>query len=620
MTSPRCCEPSSRVYLTVLMAMSLLIAAMVYVLHEGNQISQQYHPLLHATTAIEEDLARSCVGLGGLSVGQGQETLVANVLGHLADADQSAQMLAQSVDQIGAGVLSSGHQGLEGAIGQLRQELSNFGSTLAAQQDPAQKLASDSSQFTPKLERLFECSNAIETEIGQIIAGDLKVIVALQTVLILTSLMLTFAIVSAFRRYDRARRRAEEELARSRCDAENANQCKSDFLANMSHEMRTPLTAILGYADLLAEEPDAVDACVAAEIIRRNGAHLLDLINDILDLSKIEAGKYETKLDACSPVELVAEVVALLRIRAEAKGLTLQAQYEGPIPETVTTDATRLRQILLNVVGNAVKFTELGEIHIVTRLNQNDGEARLEFDVVDTGIGMSGEELERLFSPFTQGQRKLGGTGLGLAISRRLARILGGDIQVTSQLGQGSTFRITVAAGDLSGTPIVEHVDVPKPANGKRHGQGEGTSPRLPCRILLAEDGPDNQRFISLILRMAGADVTVADNGQMAVELALKAEDENASFDLVIMDMQMPVMDGYEATHRLREVGFTRPIIALTAYAMKDDMAKCLAAGCDAYASKPVDRERLLAMLHSHMTGTALATKAAPATDQAASR
>lgn len=616
MTSPRCCEPSSRVYLTVLAAMSLLIAAMVYVLHQGNQIGQQYHPLLRATTAIEESLARSYVGLGSLSAGQGGLPIV---LRHLASADRSAQGLAESVGKIQAGALAPSHRALEQAVRQLRQELDSVRNALTDPRNSSHERSSDSAQFTRRLETLFECTNAVEGEIRQIVAGQLKVIVALQTVLILTSLMLTFVIVGAFRRYDEARRRAEEELARSRCDAENANQCKSDFLANMSHEMRTPLTAILGYADLLAEEPDAVDTCVAAEIIRRNGAHLLDLINEILDLSKIEAGKCETKLAVCSPTQLVAEVVALMRVRAEAKGLTLQTEFEGPIPQTITTDSTRLRQILLNVVGNAVKFTELGEIRIITRLGQDGGQSRLEFDVVDSGIGMSGEELERLFSPFTQGQRRLGGTGLGLAISRRLARILGGDIEVTSQLGQGSTFRITVAAGDLSGTPIIEHVDLAKPANAKRQGQGEGKSPRLPCRILLAEDGPDNQRFISLILRMAGADVTLADNGQAAVELALKAEDANASFDLVIMDMQMPIMDGYEATHKLRELGFTRPIIALTAYAMKDDMAKCLAAGCDAYASKPVDRERLLAMLHAHMTGAASATSAKPAADQTAS-
>lgn len=470
----------------------------------------------------------------------------------------------------------------------------------------------EGSRINQWLDKLPEQTSAVETRIREIVSGQLEVIVVLQTVLIVTSLMLTFVIVGAFHRYDMARRRAEEELAQSQREAENANQCKSDFLANMSHEMRTPLTAILGYADLLAEEPDAVDTCVAAEIIRRNGAHLLDLINDILDLSKIEAGKCDTKLDRCSPGQLVAEVVALMQVRAEGKGLTLKAQYEGRIPEMITTDPTRLRQILLNVVGNAVKFTEAGEIRIVTRLVEEDREPCIQFDIADTGIGMSSEEVERLFRPFSQGRRKLGGTGLGLAISKRLARVLGGDISVTSQLGQGSTFRITVAAGSLEGVALVGHVDSPSSTGAKPRGQGAVNGMRLPCRILVAEDGPDNQRFISLILRIAGAEVTMAENGQVAVELALRAEAEGSPFRLVIMDMQMPIMDGYEATRQLREAGFTQPIIALTAYAMKDDMAKCLAVGCDAYASKPVDRERLLTLLHSYLPEMARSVSASP--------
>lgn len=608
MTPTRPSESSSRVYLTVLVGMSLLIAAMVYVLHKGNQINQQYHPLLAATTEIEQELARTYVCLVGIPEGGPRETVIAAVQQHLDAAERSFQELSQGIAETRP-LLPWRDRGLHDSVDQLQQKLNGFETALVAEWNQNRRQPVSHASPDWGLEGLFEQTNIVEAEIRGIISGQLTVIVALQTVLILTSLMLTFVIVGAFRRYDAARRQAEEELARARCDAENANQCKSDFLANMSHEMRTPLTAILGYADLLAEEPDAVDACVAAEIIRRNGTHLLDLINDILDLAKIEAGKYETKLDACSPGQLVAEVVALMRVRAEAKGVALKAQYEGAIPERITTDPTRLRQILLNVVGNAVKFTEVGEIRIVTRLVNEAQEPRIQFDVVDTGIGMSSEELDRLFSPFTQGRRKLGGTGLGLAISKRLARILGGDIQVTSQLGDGSTFGITIAAGNLEGVSLVEYADSLPAAENKPHGQGTANGMRVACRILLAEDGPDNQRFISLILRLAGAEVTVAENGEMAIELALKAEAENRPFSLVIMDMQMPIMDGYEATRKLRESGFARPIIALTAYAMKDDMAKCLAAGCDAYASKPVDRERLLAMLHSHLARTTSAAQ-----------
>ena len=406
--------------------------------------------------------------------------------------------------------------------------------------------------------------------------------------------------------------------------AEVANRAKSEFLANMSHEIRTPMTAILGYAELLAESLDKPEQLDAVQIIRRNGEHLLAIINDILDLSKLEAGKMQVERRAVAPLEIVEDVISLLRVRAEGKRLKLRLVIDGPIPKTIQTDATRLRQILLNLVGNAIKFTELGEVRVTLRLADGGPHGRqLAFEVADTGIGMTPEQLKNLFRPFQQADastsRKYGGTGLGLAISKRLAEMLGGDILATSRLGEGSTFVVTIDPGplaDAEGVLPAESRLVPSSSRPEE----QDALPQLRCRVLLAEDGPDNQRIISFFLTKAGASVTVVDNGRKAVEMALGADRsgeanpaEGPPFDVILMDMQMPVMDGYEATRRLRARGYNGPIIALTAHAMAHDRRKCLDAGCDDYAAKPIDRNELVRLVAEHAARSA-AAPAAPST------
>jgi PAS domain S-box-containing protein len=390
-----------------------------------------------------------------------------------------------------------------------------------------------------------------------------------------------------------------EALRRANEAAEAATRAKSEFLANMSHEIRTPLTAILGFAEILVEQVRDPESVASAETVRRNGEFLLRLINDILDLSKVEAGKLDVECVDCSPQAIVADVAAMVRVQAGAKGLPVAVAYDGPIPATIRSDPTRLRQILLNLLGNAVKFTEVGSIRLVARLVQDrDRPARLCFEVVDTGIGLDLAQIARLFEPFCQGDattsRRFGGSGLGLAISRRLARFLGGDIQVTSIPGKGSKFSLTVATGPLEGVPLLQYTD--RPAGEPEPPCGEVASPprRLDCRILLAEDGPDNQRLITFLLKKTGAEVTVACDGQDALDKAQACPAGRRPFDLILMDMQMPVMDGYEATRRLRQAGYDGPIIALTAHAMKYDRDKCLEAGCDDYLAKPVNRDKLL--------------------------
>ncbi len=420
------------------------------------------------------------------------------------------------------------------------------------------------------------------------------------------------------------RKRSEEELRRTRDElqqhvvaleaantrleesnemVEASTRAKSEFLANMSHEIRTPMTAILGYTEMLVREegldhapPSRVEAL---QTIERNGRYLLNLINDILDLSKIEAGKLEIERTGCSPVEVLDDVTRLMQLRAQEKNLPLEIGSIGGIPERIVSDPARLRQILINLVGNAIKFTERGKVRVTAKLCQNSEDSpQLRFDVSDTGIGMSERQLEKLFEPFTQADssttRVFGGTGLGLAISQRLAEMLGGTIFVTSELGRGSTFSVTIETGPLDNVALAENPHVGKSVSRSNAMTQLPEFATLNCRILLAEDGPDNQRLFSFLLRKAGAEVIVAENGRIAVDQIVAACDQCTPFDIVLMDMQMPVLDGYSATRELREAGYEVPIVALTGHAMGGDAEKCLAVGCDGYATKPIDRDTLL--------------------------
>ncbi|MGD0516961.1 MAG: ATP-binding protein [Thermoguttaceae bacterium] len=394
---------------------------------------------------------------------------------------------------------------------------------------------------------------------------------------------------------------AQQELIQAQQAAESANRAKGEFLANMSHEIRTPMTAILGFADILAGTVIDKEAVEAIQIIRRNGDHLLQIINDILDLSKIESNKCKIGQIACSPHQVVTEVVSLMKVPANAKGLSLTLEVGSDIPEKITTDPIRLRQILVNLIGNALKFTEIGGVQVIMQLDARGDEPKLRFDVIDTGIGLSEEQISRLFQPFSQADtstnRCYGGSGLGLAISKRLAEMLGGDLTVTSVFGKGSTFRVSIATRSMDGAKLID-----QPSEAAQYTPYALHSEiRLDGCILLAEDGPDNQRLIAHILQKAGAEVVVAENGQVAFALALAAWQAGNPFDVILMDMQMPVVDGYQATRELRSIGYGGPIIALTAHAMMEDRQKCLDAGCNNYTTKPIDRAVLLECVAKHL-------------------
>lgn len=392
-------------------------------------------------------------------------------------------------------------------------------------------------------------------------------------------------------------------LERERQRAEAANQSKSEFLANMSHEIRTPMTAILGFADCLMDDGDMGRAPPsrkeAIRTIKRNGEHLLSIINDILDLSKIEAGKMGVELVETSPSQILQDIQSLMRANAEGKGLAWSVDCESLLPAVIQVDPTRLRQILVNLVCNAIKFTELGSIRLACRF-VNGSHPRLEFDVIDTGIGMTAQQQQAVFQPFSQADasttRKFGGTGLGLSISKRLAHMLGGDVTiVSSQPGAGSHFRFCLPTDKTAAQTLVDARQLAERQYKEIPVEQTDSLPSLAGRrILLAEDGPDNQRLIRLVLQKAGADVTVVEHGQIAVEEALQAKKVGSPYHIILMDMQMPVLDGYDATAELRASGYSQPIIALTAHAMSGDRQKCLDAGCNDHLAKPIDRTRLL--------------------------
>jgi signal transduction histidine kinase/CheY-like chemotaxis protein/HPt (histidine-containing phosphotransfer) domain-containing protein len=403
--------------------------------------------------------------------------------------------------------------------------------------------------------------------------------------------------------------RVDVERAQAVLTAESANRIKSEFLANMSHEIRTPMTAIIGYADLLLDPHQCVSERLnQVNIVRRNAEYLLAIVNDILDLSKIEAGQLVTESISTAPCQIVSEVVSMMRVRALERKIELSVRIDGPVPRTIHSDPTRLRQILINLIGNAIKFTEAGEVRVTARLVDPPESAhpRLRFEVTDTGVGMTPEAMSRLFEPFSQADtsttRRFGGTGLGLAISKRLAEKLGGDITVESTPGRGSCFALFVDTGPLTGVEMVSDYT----ETGRERVELELDGFSLSGNILLAEDGIDNRQLLSLYLIKAGVQVTLAEDGMAALEMATNAMESGTPFDLILMDMRMPKLDGYTATARLRGRGYTGPIVALTAHAMAGDRDKCIRCGCTDYLTKPVRRAGLLEMVQRYLSGEAV--------------
>jgi signal transduction histidine kinase/CheY-like chemotaxis protein len=388
-----------------------------------------------------------------------------------------------------------------------------------------------------------------------------------------------------------------ERLRESEAAALAASQSKSEFLANMSHEIRTPMAAILGYADVLLGHLKDPDNRNCVMIMKRNGEHLLGLINDILDLSRIEAGKLDIDLQQCKLPQLVADIQSLMQVRATEKKLAFHVEFEGLVPQTIQTDPTRLRQVLINLIGNAIKFTAEGEVRLRVKLVGSADPPVVEFAIIDTGIGITAEQQGRLFKPFSQADtsvtRKYGGSGLGLAISQRLVKMLLGEIELESEYGQGSTFLVRIPVGSLDQIELIEPNLVITKTEPE---QSPSESPNLDCRILVVDDRRDVRHISQHFLEKAGAKVSTAEDGQQGIDAAITGRDRGEPFDLVVMDMQMPNVDGLQAVAAMRSAGIEWPIIALTADAMKGDRDKCLNGGCDDYLSKPIDQAELIRM------------------------
>jgi len=385
-------------------------------------------------------------------------------------------------------------------------------------------------------------------------------------------------------------------------EAEDASTAKSEFLANMSHEIRTPLNAIIGFSEILASDGLTDDQMDWITTIRASGEHLMELINDILELSRIESGKMDMDVTECSIDRLCAKVESFMRPAAMDKGLDFAFRKQNDLPAQMHTDPTRLSQCLLNLVSNAIKFTQKGRVHVNVSLLQDNDKPCIRFDVEDTGIGISPEKQEAIFESFTQGDgsytHKFGGSGLGLAITKRLAWLLGGRISLTSEKGKGSVFSLILPAS-------LDAAKLPSPSSRYSYEQPsikqDDTAPdnaesKFTGRILVVEDAVTNQMLVKLMLERMGIEVTVAEDGAEAVKLALAQP-----FEMILMDIQMPKMNGHEAARALREAGLKTPIIALTAHAMNGDRERCISAGCNDYVTKPISRKRLLRIIREYL-------------------
>ena len=470
---------------------------------------------------------------------------------------------------------------------------------------------------------LFICSGVISGALSPSLSGELPgLLLGVLIGLVLLAVVLACVVLKMRKRiaeHQAAEERITEingQLERSIERASHlakkaaaANRAKSDFLASMSHEIRTPMNAITGFAEVLGDEDLTPEQKENVDIIRESAQSLLAIVNDILDLSKIEAGRLNVEIAECSLGRLLNSVESVMRPQAEQKGLEFEVSVGDAVPGRIRTDPVRLRQCLINLTNNATKFTQRGGVCVSANLQEEDGKAFVRFDVEDTGIGIPPDKQDAVFGSFVRsgaGRREIsGGAGLGLTITKHLAELLGGKLSLRSRVGEGSVFSLVVPADvDVSPQGIAEAPGAqsgPDWPAGARAGWGQNEpedaeNVRFSGRVLVAEDAPTHLMLAKLLLEKMGLEVTMVKNGVEAVDKAL-----NEQFDIIFMDLHMPNMDGCEATRSLRNKGIETPIIALTADAMKGHDRKCIAAGCTDYIAKPIDRKQLARVVQKYI-------------------
>jgi len=411
--------------------------------------------------------------------------------------------------------------------------------------------------------------------------------------------------LATLRKTQEALRKSEVEHRRMAYKAAANDRAKSEFLANMSHEIRTPMNAIIGFSDMLADEDLTKDQKTQVGAIRESAANLLNLINDILDFTKIEAGQLDVEEIDHSLGKLLNSLDSVVKARANEKSLDFQIMVNRDVPAQIHSDPYRLQQCLINLTSNAIKFTEQGHVYVKVSLQKDNDQHAIRFDIEDTGIGISEGRQAAVFESFTQADgsttRKYGGTGLGLTITKQLAELLGGEIRLTSEIGKGSTFSLLIPAGvGITGPSLLN----PSNVLDQRMDESQKTDTAMfSGKVLVAEDVEGSQMLMKLMLSKLGVDVVIAEDGNQAMQKAL-----SQSFDLILMDMQMPHMNGFEATRALKQQGYKAPIVALTASAMNGDDQKCIEAGCDGYLTKPIDRRELQRILAKYLPAMQEAT------------
>ena len=455
-------------------------------------------------------------------------------------------------------------------------------------------------QVIPVQDQFIFKFTALLNEVQKKVSDDIFILKqksenAILTITLLGFMAMLLGNLIAFYVYNRITK-SENGFIKQKELAEQSNQAKTMFLANMSHEIRSPLTAIIGFSESLNNRTMNEQAKTsAAQSIERNSKHLYQVINDILDITKIESGQLTVESISTSPIRLCQEVGSIYQSLVQEKGLTFDINYKLPIPQNIFTDPVRLKQVLINLMSNALKFTQHGSINLSARYNPLN--ESMCFEVTDTGIGMDKSAREKIFTPFTQADtsitRQFGGTGLGLSISQQLAEKLDGTLKCTSQPGIGSHFSLTIFCGSTNDTPMITAND----QISHLHESSQNNNPtRLQGSVLVVEDTIDNQKLIELYLTDVGATVTIVENGALAVEICKKEK-----FDLIFMDMQMPVMDGVTAIGNIRKFDEKTPIISLTANAMKSDADKCTSAGANDFLSKPIDTNKFSHILQQYL-------------------